>query len=102
MMRSHYAPRLPLRINATSISPNEALLAFGPPLAGAALVFQLSASKNLNEAAANLFEGLHWLDHNAPAQALAAIAAMPIPTNGLGRAITDRLTRAATPLTTDD
>jgi L-threonylcarbamoyladenylate synthase len=106
MLLSHYAPRLPLRINATSIGANEALLAFGPPLPGAALVFQLSAKANLNEAAANLFEGLHWLDDHAPAHALAAIAAMPIPTHALGRAITDRLTRAAhpfdnRPLTTD-
>ena len=97
MMLSHYAPRLPLRINATGVHPNEALLAFGPPLLGAGLVFQLSSSQNLNEAAANLFEGLHWLDRNAAAHGLTAIAAMPIPTHALGRAITDRLTRAATP-----
>jgi L-threonylcarbamoyladenylate synthase len=106
MLLSHYAPRLPLRINATSVSANEALLAFGPPLPGATLVFQLSARENLNEAAANLFEGMHWLDNAAPAQALTAIAAMPIPAHALGRAITDRLTRAAAPfdnrsLTTD-
>jgi L-threonylcarbamoyladenylate synthase len=107
MLLSHYAPLLPLRINATSINANEALLAFGPPLPGARLTFQLSESGNLNEAAAKLFEGLHWLDHTAPAHALTAIAAMPIPTHALGRAITDRLTRAAAPfdnrpLTTDN
>jgi L-threonylcarbamoyladenylate synthase len=97
MMRSHYAPRLPLRINATSIQPNEALLAFGSPIPGARLTFQLSARENLNEAASKLFEGLHWLDNTAPAHALTAIAAMPIPTHAIGRAITDRLSRAATP-----
>jgi L-threonylcarbamoyladenylate synthase len=97
MLLSHYAPSLPLRINATTINPNEALLAFGPPLPGATLVFQLSARENLSEAAANLFEGLHWLDRTAPTHALTAIAAMPIPTYAIGRAITDRLARAATP-----
>jgi L-threonylcarbamoyladenylate synthase len=98
MLLSHYAPRLPLRINATSVGASEALLAFGPPPPGAALVFQLSARENLNEAAANLFEGLHWLDSNAATHDFIAIAAMPIPTHAIGRAINDRLNRAATPL----
>jgi L-threonylcarbamoyladenylate synthase len=97
MLPSHYAPSLPLRINAATINAGEALLAFGPPLPNAALVFQLSASENLNEAAANLFEGLHWLDAHAPKHGLANIAAMPIPAHGLGLAINDRLTRAAAP-----
>jgi L-threonylcarbamoyladenylate synthase len=95
MLLSHYAPSLPLRIGAKCINAGEALLAFGPPLNNAALVFQLSASENLNEAAANLFEGLHWLDGRAPQHRLTGIAAMPIPLHGLGLAINDRLTRAA-------
>jgi L-threonylcarbamoyladenylate synthase len=95
MLVSHYAPKLPLRIGATSVLAGEALLAFGPPLAGAKLVFQLSADRNMNEAAANLFEGLHWLDAQAPAQGLSRIAAMRLPETGLGLAINDRLTRAA-------
>lgn len=95
MLLSHYAPALPLRINAASLSADEALLAFGPPLAGAPLVFQLSETGNLNEAAARLFDGLHWLDANAPARGLSAIAAMVVPQNGLGLAINDRLSRAA-------
>ncbi len=93
---SHYAPNLPLRLNATSIAADEAQLAFGPALP-ASLTFQLSESKNLAEAASRLFEALHWLDTNAPAQNLHAIAAMPIPNHGLGLAINDRLTRAAAP-----
>jgi L-threonylcarbamoyladenylate synthase len=97
MLVSHYAPKLPLRINATSVAPDEALLAFGPPLAGAKLLFQLSAERNMNEAAANLFEGLHWLDAQAPAHGLSRIAVMSIPETGLGLAINDRLTRAAAP-----
>ena len=97
MLLSHYAPTLPVRLNATSIAPDEALLAFGPPLPGAKLLFQLSAGKSLNEAAARLFEALHVLDAQAPAQGLVRIAAMPIPRTGLGLAINDRLTRAAAP-----
>jgi len=97
LLLSHYAPNLPLRINAQTASPVEALLAFGPPIPGAALCYQLSETANLNEAAARLFDGLHWLDANAPARNLTRIAAMPIPAHGLGRAINDRLTRAAAP-----
>jgi L-threonylcarbamoyladenylate synthase len=97
MLLSHYAPTLPVRLNATSLTPDEALLAFGPPLPGANLLFQLSESKNLNEAAARLFEALHVLDAQGPAKGLVRIAAMPIPVNGLGLAINDRLTRAAAP-----
>ncbi len=97
MLVSHYAPTLPLRMNATNVAPDEALLAFGPPLPGATLVFQLSAAENLNEAAARLFEGLHWLDAHAQALGLAGIAAMAVPDYGLGLAIADRLSRAAAP-----
>jgi L-threonylcarbamoyladenylate synthase len=94
LLRSHYAPTLPLRLNATAAALDEALLAFGPA-PPSALIYQLSESANLTEAAARLFEGLHWLDANAPAHHLNRIAAMPIPTQGLGLAINDRLSRAA-------
>jgi L-threonylcarbamoyladenylate synthase len=97
MLLSHYAPGLPLRINAETISTDEALLAFGPPLRGATLAFQLSERQNLTEAASRLFEGLHWLDVTAPVQGLERIAAMPVPETGLGLAINDRLARAAAP-----
>jgi L-threonylcarbamoyladenylate synthase len=96
LLVSHYAPALLLRMNAASVEPGEALLAFGPPLE-ASLVFQLSESQNLNEAAARLFEGLHWLDSNAPARNLHRIAVMRIPEYSLGAAINDRLSRAAAP-----
>jgi L-threonylcarbamoyladenylate synthase len=82
---------------ATNVAADEALLAFGPPLAGAKLVFQLSDKENLNEAAARLFEGLHWLDRQALALDVRQIAAMRVPMAGLGRAINDRLARAAAP-----
>ncbi len=94
MLASHYAPRTRVRLNATTIEPGEALLAFGPPLAGAehaAAVMNLSARGDLNEAAANLFGYLRALD----AKAAAMIAVMPIPHHGLGEAINDRLRRAA-------
>lgn len=97
MLLSHYAPALPLRLNAAGVAPDEALLAFGPALPGAKLTFQLSENKNLTEAAARLFEGLHALDAQAVPRGLARIAAMPIPAHGLGLAINDRLTRAAAP-----
>lgn len=94
---SHYAPALPLRINATALAPDEALLAFGAPLPGAALTYQLSEAADATEAASRLFDGLHWLDSNAPGQGLTRIAAMPVPERGLGLAINDRLARAAAP-----
>jgi L-threonylcarbamoyladenylate synthase len=94
MMESHYAPSLPLRLNASSASNIEGLLAFGPePAKGAALTYNLSASANLTEAAANLFAMLRALDRPG----LDAIAVMPIPNEGLGEAINDRLKRAAAP-----
>lgn len=96
MLSSHYAPTLPVRLNATTPLVNEAFLAFGPvPTEG--LCFQLSATQNLHEAAARLFEGLHWLDAHATLRGLKAIAVAPIPNTGLGVAMNDRLTRAAAP-----
>ncbi len=97
MLVSHYAPALPLRMNAVDVAADEALLAFGEPLAGAGVVFQLSAEKNLNQAAARLFEGLHWLDGEGARLGLRGIAAMAVPESGLGLAINDRLARAAAP-----
>ena len=94
MLTSHYAPRTRVRLHAETIAPGEALLAFGPPLAGAgqaATVMNLSARGDLNEAAANLFGYLRALDAKAPS----TIAVMPIPNHGLGEAINDRLRRAA-------
>ncbi|MDE2320032.1 MAG: threonylcarbamoyl-AMP synthase [Rhodospirillales bacterium] len=96
MLASHYAPSLPVRLNATAPMPDEAFLAFGPAPAGG-LMFQLSETRNLTEAAANLFQALHWLDEHATLRGFTAIAAAPIPGTGLGIAINDRLSRAAAP-----
>lgn len=95
MMRSHYAPAAALRLNATAAQGEneaEALLAFGPDVpADFTLVQNLSATGDPVEAAANLFRMLHDLDRAGPA----GIAIMPIPDEGLGVAINDRLKRAA-------
>src|SRR5262249_49948234 len=93
MLSSHYAPRTPLRLDATGVSRSEALLAFGQPLSGAMRVLNLSASGDLVEAAANLFSHMRALD----SVGASAIAVMPIPHDGLGEAINDRLARAAAP-----
>ncbi len=91
---SHYAPARRLRIDATDVAPGEALLAFGRnPLAGAAVTENLSPTGDLTEAAANLFAALRRLDRPE----VAGIAAMTVPDRGLGRAINDRLRRAAAP-----
>ena len=92
---SHYAPALPLRINAARPHAGEALLAFGAPPPAVPLVYQLSAARDPAAAAARLFDGLHWLDAEAPRHGLHGIAAMPVPQAGLGLAINDRLSRAA-------
>ncbi|HTZ36272.1 MAG TPA: L-threonylcarbamoyladenylate synthase [Stellaceae bacterium] len=93
-LSSHYAPSLPLRLDATAARPNEALLALGPhPPGGFVETLNLSPRGDLFEAAANLFAMLRRLDRAA----FTAIAVMPIPEEGLGRAINDRLRRAASP-----
>jgi L-threonylcarbamoyladenylate synthase len=95
-LASHYAPRARLRLDATSVVPGEGLLAFGPTLPPGAehamRVLNLSARGDLIEAAANLFSYLRALD-----AAVAGIAVMPVPHEGLGEAINDRLARAAAP-----
>jgi L-threonylcarbamoyladenylate synthase len=97
MLASHYAPKLPVRLNAADVGADEALLAFGPPLSGAGLIFSLSAGGDLTEAAARLFAGLRQLDREGGALRLRRIAVMPVPNRGLGQAINDRLRRAAAP-----
>ncbi|MSP67479.1 MAG: translation factor Sua5, partial [Alphaproteobacteria bacterium] len=93
-LASHYAPERPLRMNAAIVAPGEAALAFGPTLApGFVGAPNLSPCGDLVEAAANLFAMLRALDRD-PAT---GIAVAPVPDTGLGRAINDRLRRAAAP-----
>ena len=97
LLVSHYAPRLPVRLGAVSAGADEALLAFGAFPAGAGAVFQLSAAGDPMEAASRLFAGLRWLDAEGARLGLQGIAAMPVPAEGLGLAVNDRLQRAAAP-----
>jgi L-threonylcarbamoyladenylate synthase len=97
MLASHYAPHLPVRLDAAFVKPGEALLAFGdadiPGAEHAAAIRNLSPSGDLIEAAANLFAYLAEHDRSGAS----AIAVMPIPHGGLGEAINDRLQRASAP-----
>lgn len=87
-LHSHYAPNAPLRLNASYPKVGEVFLGFGPVHKSHT---NLSSTGNLEEAAANLFAMLRALDGPHP------IAVAPIPDVGLGRAINDRLHRAAAP-----
>ena len=90
-MARHYAPQAPVRLDAAAPEADEAYLAFGPGAPEGPRVFNLSPAGDLAEAAANLFSYLRAADRTAPR----AIAVAPIPTEGLGEAIDDRLRRAA-------
>ncbi len=93
-LESHYAPSIQVRLNASNVAADEALLAFGAaPLTGAGKTLNLSPSGNLIEAAANLFAYMRALDDTK----FRAIAVMPIPNEGIGIAINDRLQRAGAP-----
>jgi L-threonylcarbamoyladenylate synthase len=91
MLAKHYAPDCAVRLNVTQPLPGEALLAFGPDVPVALKTLNLSETGNLTESAANLFRHLHALNAVRPA----GIAVMPVPETGIGRAINDRLRRAA-------
>jgi len=97
MLASHYAPRAKLRLNASAPQEGEAFLGFGAVAANSPLALNLSASGDLREAAANLFKHLHALDRIAATHGLKGIAVAPVPMEGLGEAINDRLMRAAAP-----
>jgi L-threonylcarbamoyladenylate synthase len=90
-LASHYAPRKPLRLDATSANDGEYLIGFGP-VAGDV---SLSETGDPIEAAARLFDLLHQADA-APGR---CIAIAPVPGDGIAAAIRDRLRRAAAPRT---
>ena len=93
MLASHYAPKATMRLNVREPRDGEALLAFGPAPAFSGVMLNLSPTGNLVEAAARLFSHLRRLD----AAGVKMIAVMPVPNEGLGEAINDRLARAAAP-----
>ncbi|MEC3911611.1 L-threonylcarbamoyladenylate synthase [Sphingobium sp. CR2-8] len=86
-LESHYAPSKPVRLNALRAEKDEYLIGFGLMPCH----INLSQEANIQEAAAHLFAALHVAD----ASAAARIAVAPIPNNGIGAAINDRLKRAA-------
>jgi L-threonylcarbamoyladenylate synthase len=88
---AHYAPRKPLRANAMHVDTDEGLIGFGPPFAQPKAFSQLSWSGDLEEAARNFFSALHTLDASPHCQ---RIAVMPLPSQGIGKALHDRLLRA--------
>jgi L-threonylcarbamoyladenylate synthase len=97
MLASHYAPRARVRLNVDLVRPGEVFVNFaGQSIAGAEHAgarFDLSPTGDINEAAANLFA----IMKHADALAAPAIAFAPVPMDGLGEAINDRLMRAAAP-----
>ena len=94
-LAAHYAPATPVRLDAKEVRAGEALLAFGPPqmpgAASAKVILDLSPGRDLTEAAAHLYAYLRALDQAGATM----IAVAPIPREGLGEAIMDRLHRAA-------
>ncbi len=97
-LSSHYAPRARLRLDAAAPREGEVYLAFGPGAPRGVPGLNLSASGDLNEAAANLFAYLRILDDTG----VEVIAVAPVPGEGLGEAINDRLARAAAPRPGED
>ncbi|MGA0613482.1 L-threonylcarbamoyladenylate synthase [Paracoccus sp. KR1-242] len=87
-LTSHYAPRAQMRLNALAAEDGEVMIGFGP-IPGE---LTLSATGDLTEAAARLFDVMHRADAMAR-----PIAVAPVPETGLGAAINDRLNRAAAP-----
>lgn len=98
-LKSHYAPSIPIRINVDpkDRQRGESLLTFGPDMPKRAAL-NLSKAGDLREAAANLFTMMRALDMPG----IRGIAVVPIPDEGLGRAINDRLKRAAAPKGDED
>lgn len=94
-LSSHYAPGAAVRLGAHEVGTDEVWIGFGPGCAGADL--SLSPTEDLVEAAANLFSALRAADQLAAERGARGIAVAPIPEHGLGRAINDRLRRAAAP-----
>ncbi|MBA5724444.1 L-threonylcarbamoyladenylate synthase, partial [Candidatus Liberibacter sp.] len=97
MLKSHYAPRATVRLEATHANPREALIRFAnfpvKNIKQAIISLDLSPSGDLKEAAYNLFNYLKIADTSGAN----SIAFTPIPRHGLGEAINDRLKRAAAP-----
>ena len=95
MLLKHYAPKTKVRLNADALQTSEVGLNFGNSQLGGAGSMNLSASGDVIEAAANLFDYLHSLDEFCLKNKINSIAVATIPNTGIGLAINDRLSRAA-------
>jgi len=92
MLAHHYGTAIPLRMNADRAASDEAWICFGPvPQEHTGPARSLSETRDLREAAANLFELLHWAENTGADR----IAVATVPDRGVGRAINDRLRRSA-------
>ena len=97
LLLKHYAPQAELRLNAKEVRAGEGLLAFGAldgtldGQSGEMPLYNLSEAGDLEEAARRLYGGLRWMD----SQGVSHVAVSPIPQEGIGAALNDRLQRAA-------
>lgn len=95
MLAKHYSPKVPVRLNATSLNDREIGLNFGNSELKGKYSLNLSSKSDLIEAAANLYAYLRLLDDYAEIHDIECIAIAPIPSTNIGAAINDRLKRAA-------
>lgn len=97
MLSSHYAPQAQVRLNATHVEANEALIKFAgasvPGEDNCVRTYDLSPAGDLSEVAARLYSTLKQADD----EGVVSIAIVPIPNSGIGLALNDRINRAAAP-----
>ena len=91
MLKRHYSPGIPIKLNQKKAKNNEAFIVFGKKYKKTKNVFNLSSKSNLNEAARNLYKMLRLIKKKN----YKMICVSSIPQTGIGLAINDRLTRAA-------
>ena len=100
MMKRHYCPKYKLQLNVTNSPDNHPLIAFGYVLSKAKHTINLSEDADLSQAAHNLFNAMYTMEHmlaiNGYQLETTVVNVSPIPNDGIGRAINDRLKRAAT------
>ena len=91
MLKRHYSPGIPIKLNQKKVKNNEAFIVFGKKYKKAKNIFNLSYNSNLNEAARNLYKILRLIKNKN----YKLICVSSIPRRGIGLAINDRLSRAA-------
>jgi L-threonylcarbamoyladenylate synthase len=91
MLKRHYSPGIPMKLNQKKAKDNEAFIVFGKKYKKKKNIFNLSYKSNLNEAAKNLYKTLRIIKNKN----YKIICVCSIPQTGIGLAINDRLNRAA-------